>query len=98
MIGTGNLGHIWLDRLYWKRLNRIERHHQRIQSEHETWRRSFDRSRAILNADLRLAWERYCEVIAELARTTGELEMLRQNLSAALSEANHESVFAARTR
>jgi len=86
---------VWPSQQFWKRLNRLERHHQRIQCEHETWRRSLERSRATLNADLRLAWERYCEVIAELERTTGELETLRvgQRIPCP-GELGHEPAFA----
>ena len=90
---------IWLDQQFWKRLNRIERHHERIQSQHETWRRSLARSRVTLNADLRLAWQRYCEVIAELHRTTGELEMLRIDPgSPCPDESDHEPAVASGAR
>jgi hypothetical protein len=55
---------MWLEEEFWKRLNRIERQHQRLQCEHETWRRSVVRSQETMNSDLRFAWGRSCEVIA----------------------------------
>jgi hypothetical protein len=85
---------VLLDQQFWRRLDRIERHHQRIQSEHETWRRSLDRCRETQNADLRVAWQRYCEVIAELERTTAEFETLRVDPnSPCLSDGDHEAAF-----
>jgi hypothetical protein len=67
----------WLDSRFWERLDQIESRHQRIQSEHETARRGLERVRVEEFAELRAAWERYCDVIAELDRTTAELEVLR---------------------
>jgi|HubBroStandDraft_6_1064221.scaffolds.fasta_scaffold568222_1 hypothetical protein len=67
----------WLDQQFWERLDRIETHHQRIQSEHEQRRRGLDSSHDTHEADLRLAWQRYCEVIVELDRMTAEFETLR---------------------
>jgi hypothetical protein len=85
---------VWLGQQFWQRLDRIERHHQRIQCEHETWRRSLDRCRETQNADLRLAWQRYCEVIAELEHTTAELEALRVDPnSPLLGEVDREAAF-----
>jgi hypothetical protein len=99
MTASEEMGPIWLDQQFWKRLNRVERHHERIQSQHETWRRSLARSRVTLNADLRLAWARYCEVIAELERTAGELEMLRIGQGNACPDGSgHEPAFAAGAR
>jgi hypothetical protein len=84
---------VWLDQRFWERLDRIELHHQRVQSEHETWRRSVDRFRDTQNSDLRLAWERYCEVIAELEHTTAQLEALRINPeSPCLRDVDHEAL------
>jgi hypothetical protein len=88
-----------LARQFWESLDRIESHRQRVQSEHETWRRSLDRLRDSRNADLQLAWQRYCEVIAQLEDTTAELEALRVNLqSPGLSEGDHEAAFPFRVR
>ncbi len=67
----------WLDQQFWERLDRIESQHQRIQSEHEARRRGLDCSRDTQEADLHLAWQRYCEVIIELERTSAEFETLR---------------------
>jgi hypothetical protein len=69
----------WLGPQFWERLDRLEGHHQRIQSEHEAVRRGLERVRVSPeeSAELRHAWRRYCEVIAELDRTTAELEALR---------------------
>jgi hypothetical protein len=67
----------WLDPRFWERLDRLEGHHQRIQSEHEAVRRGLERVTPEESTDLRAAWRRYCEVIAELDRATAELEVLR---------------------
>jgi hypothetical protein len=90
---------VWLEQRFWECLDRIERHHQRIQCEHETWRRSLDRCHETQNADLHLIWQRYCEVIAELEYTTAELEALRAGAnSASASECGHEAAFPPRPR
>jgi hypothetical protein len=90
---------VWLDQGFWERLDRIERHHQRIQSEHETWRRSLDRFRDTQSPDLRLAWERYCQVIAELEHTSAQLEALRVNPNGpCLSEGDDEAAVTSRVR
>ena len=67
----------WLDSKFWERLDILEVRHQRLQSEHELVRRSLERHTAADSDELREAWERYCEVIAELDQTTAELEVLR---------------------
>jgi len=67
----------WLDPRFLERLDNLEGRHQRIQSEHEAVRRGLERVTHQEAAALRAAWRRYCEVIAELDRTTAELEVLR---------------------
>lgn len=67
----------WLDPRFLERLDNLEGRHQRIQSEHESVRRGLERVTHEEAAALRVAWRRYCEVIAELDRTTAELEILR---------------------
>jgi hypothetical protein len=67
----------WLGSQFWDRLDRLEGRHQRIQSEHEVVRRGLERVTAGEAAELRHAWRRYCEVIAELEQTTAEFESLR---------------------
>ena len=67
----------WLDSRFWDRLDSLEGRHQRIQSEHEALRRGLERVTHEEAAELHAAWRRYCEVIAELDRTTAELEVLR---------------------
>jgi hypothetical protein len=90
---------VWLDEKFWQRLDRIELHHERIHSEHETWRRSLDRCRETSNVDLPLVWHRYCAVIAELEQTTAELEALRTSPNGPyLSGGDHEIAFPARLR
>ncbi len=69
----------WLDPKFWDRLDRLESHHRRIQSEHESVRRRLDRVDPAAVREIREVWLRYCEVIAELDRTTGELESLRRS-------------------
>jgi hypothetical protein len=67
----------WLGASFWDRLDRLEGRHQRVQSEHECVRRSLERVTPSEVEELRNAWRRYCEVIAELEKTTAEFEVLR---------------------
>jgi len=67
----------WPDTQFWDQIDSLESRHQRIQSEHETVRRGLERVGRDEAAELRRAWERYCEVIAELDRATAEFEVLR---------------------
>ncbi|HTV50495.1 MAG TPA: hypothetical protein VME21_04855 [Steroidobacteraceae bacterium] len=67
----------WLGDPFWARLNSIEAAHQRIQSLHETERRNLEAVQRLRSPELHEAWRRYCDVIAELDRTTAELEALR---------------------
>ena len=67
----------WLAPLFWDRLDRLESHHQRVQSEHNEARRGLERLSPGASAELREAWRRYCDVIAELDRTAAEFEALR---------------------
>jgi len=68
----------WLGIQFWDRLDRLEVRHQRLQSEHEAVRRGLESVSPREAAELRNAWRRYCEVIAELDQTTAELEALRK--------------------
>jgi hypothetical protein len=61
----------------WQKLRALEDRHQRVQSEHDAARRGLERLAAGDAAQLREAWRRYCDVIAELERTTCEFEGLR---------------------
>ncbi len=67
----------WVDPAFWERLDRLEGRHQRIQSEHDSARRSLERQMPREAEELLRAWVRYCEVIAELDETTAEFEALR---------------------
>ncbi len=62
---------------FWERLGRLEVRHRRVQSEHDDARRGLERLSACEAEELRHAWRHYCEVIAELDRTTAEFEVLR---------------------
>jgi hypothetical protein len=67
----------WLDPRFWDRLDRLESHHQRVQSEHNEARRGLERLTPTESDELRQAWQRYCDVIAELERAASEFETLR---------------------
>jgi hypothetical protein len=67
----------WLDPRFWDRLDRLESQHQRLQSEHVQARRGLERLTASESGELHQAWQRYCEVIAELERAAAEFEALR---------------------
>ena len=67
----------WLKPSFWERLDQLEDRHQRLQSDHDRARRGLERLTRDESEELRLAWQRYCEVIAELDQATAELEALR---------------------
>jgi hypothetical protein len=67
----------WLDPRFWDRLDRLESRHQRAQSQHNEARRGLERLSPSESEQLRQAWRRYCEVIAELDRTAAEFQALR---------------------
>jgi hypothetical protein len=67
----------WLDRSFWERLERLESRHRRAQSEHERAQRGLERLPPGEAEELHEAWQRYCEVIAELDEATAEIESLR---------------------
>ena len=67
----------WLDPGFWDRLERLEGRHKRAQSEHESAQHTLERLTPREVEELREAWQRYCEVIAELDRATAEIETLR---------------------
>ena len=68
----------WLEPGFWERLDRLEGRHQRVQAEHDSARRGLERLSSHETDELRSAWRRYCEVIAELDQTTAEFEALRR--------------------
>ncbi|HEV3181470.1 MAG TPA: hypothetical protein VGY90_01525 [Steroidobacteraceae bacterium] len=67
----------WLDLGFWERLQRLESRHRRAQSEHERAQRGLERLPPSEPEELHQAWQRYCEVIAELDQATAEIESLR---------------------
>jgi hypothetical protein len=67
----------WLDAGFWERLERLEGRHRRAQSEHERAQRRVQRLPPEDAEELHEAWQRYCEVIAELDQATAEIESLR---------------------
>jgi hypothetical protein len=64
----------WLDAGFWERL---ESRHRRAQSEHERAQRWVQRLPPGDAEELHEAWQRYCEVIAELDQATAEIESPR---------------------
>ncbi|MBV8306850.1 MAG: hypothetical protein JO274_05170, partial [Gammaproteobacteria bacterium] len=52
--------------------------HQSVQAKHDSARRGLERLTPNELQELRQAWQRYCEVIAELDETTAEFEALRR--------------------
>jgi hypothetical protein len=70
----------WLDAGLWERLERLERlerGHRRAQWEHHLCQRNLQRIARGEAQELQKAWQRYCEVIAELERATADIEALR---------------------
>lgn len=68
----------WLGCQFWERLDRLEARYQRVRSEQEAARCSLERVTPREADELRNAWRRYCEVIAELDETTAESESPRR--------------------
>jgi hypothetical protein len=68
----------WLDRDFWDRLDRLESLHRHAQSQQENAQRNLERLSAHEAQEVRQAWQRYCEVIAELDRVTTQFEDLHQ--------------------
>lgn len=66
----------WLDAGFWEKLDRLESRRRRAHTQHESAQRDLERLTPSESADLRRAWERYCEVIAELERASSEIEAL----------------------
>jgi len=64
---------------FWAQLDRLEGEHRRVLSEHESARRKLDRANPREVQEIRDAWRHYCEVIAELDRTTAEFDLLRRS-------------------
>jgi len=73
----GAARHEWLDFGFWEQLEQLESRHRRVQSEHHSARRRLERLTPREAEELEQAWQRYCEVIAELERTTAAFETLR---------------------
>jgi len=63
---------------FWEQLDRLEGRHQRVQTDYEHARRGLERLTPREVEEVRRAWRRYCEVIAELDQTTAEFESLRR--------------------
>jgi len=63
---------------FWDHLARLEAWRRRVQSDHESARRQLDRVDPKATTELHQAWLRYCDVIEELDRSTGEFELLRR--------------------
>jgi hypothetical protein len=68
----------WIEAGFWERLSQLEGRHQRVQAAHDDARRGLERLPLDEGEQLRLAWSRYCEVIAELEQTTSEFELLHR--------------------
>lgn len=67
----------WPNAELWAQLEHLEGRHQRVHSEYEQARRGLESLTPQEIEEVRSAWRRYCEVIAELDRTTSEFETLR---------------------
>jgi hypothetical protein len=61
----------------WERLDRLEGRHQRVQSKNDNARPGLERLTPREAEELRRAWRRYCEVIAELEEPSAEFDALR---------------------
>ncbi|MGB6450903.1 MAG: hypothetical protein WBE92_09140 [Steroidobacteraceae bacterium] len=66
----------WLASEFWDRLDCLESWHRQVRSEHECARRKLNGADPGKTQEIHEAWNRYCEVIAELDRTTTEFDAL----------------------
>jgi hypothetical protein len=66
----------WLGPEFWEQLDRLDDQHKRVQSQYQDAQRSLERLTPPQTEELRQAWLRYCEVIADLDRATAEFETL----------------------
>jgi len=66
-----------LDPEFWNCLDKLESRQRHVQLTHDSARRRLDAIDPKVTLEFRIAWLRYCEVVAELDRTTGEFETLR---------------------
>ena len=71
----------WLDPKFWDRLDRLESQHRQVQAERESARRRLDRADPGASDELRDVWRRYCDVIADLDRTTAAFDALYRSAS-----------------
>ncbi|GAC1664046.1 MAG: hypothetical protein PVS2B3_17400 [Steroidobacteraceae bacterium] len=67
----------WLGPEFWEQLDRLDIQHKRAQSQYQDAQRCLERLTPPEAEELRQAWRRYCEVIADLDRATAEFETLR---------------------
>ncbi len=61
----------------WQGLDRLEGPHQRVQSKDDSAQHGLERPTPREAEELRRAWRRYCEVIAELEEPSAEFEARR---------------------
>ena len=73
----GRDGSSWPDDAFWDELERLERGHIRIQSQHDFLRGELKDAMRTGGVVLQETWKRYCDVIAELNRITLAIEALR---------------------
>ena len=66
----------WLGATFWERLDLLVERHQRAEAEHERAARVLERLSTGEAQELRHAWRRYCEVIAELDDTSAAFATL----------------------
>jgi hypothetical protein len=65
----------------WKHLNELESLHRIVQRNHERVIRTLDQAAlAADRAELRMAWNEYRAVVADLGRVTEDIESLRLTL------------------
>jgi len=76
-VETGDDMPLWRAEPFWNRLHHVERRHQDVQTQHEAVRRELTGVGSAHEPSFRDIWQRYCEVIAELDRTSAEIESLR---------------------
>jgi hypothetical protein len=71
----------WLDADVWEHLEQLEGRYRLSQWEHRLAQRELQQVPYGTSEALLLAWLRYCRMVAELERTTAEIEGLRTRVS-----------------
>ncbi len=78
MSASRSEGTSWPDGGFWSSLEQLEQRQRRASCAHEEARRGLEQLSRFQGAELRIAWQRYCEVLGELEQLGAHFEALRR--------------------